>query len=190
MEAGREGRDHFVYGSFASGLNSHLLHPNDFFFPSVFQVFHANAPSETVIESIDSIAWLDDLVKKAQSSSDGIVSSLTSPSLLESANNLNKTVCSPFYRCLVKQDKQEQQQAWTDVKNGLNDFVKDGLRGKGSFFGGSSTVTVADIAVFPWVYRLYCLSHYRGMDLEKGEICDELLNWKGRMEVEFVFVNV
>ena len=144
----------------------------------------AKTSSEIVVESLDSVVYLDKLARNLSPpgapgvpAGDG-TRSFASPELLEAAVTLNKTVCSSFYRCLVRRDPAEQKQAWDDLRLGLQNFVEkcDG----GPFYGGSPAPTLADVAVFPWVYRLYVLEQFRGMRL--GESAQEIWAWKDRME--------
>lgn len=52
-----------------------------------------------------------------------IPSNFSSPALYACALWANRVVCSPFYRCLVRQDPEEQKQAWHEFQAGWKKFV-------------------------------------------------------------------
>ncbi len=125
-----------------------------------------------------------------------VAGTFVSDSLFADATWANQHVCSPFYRCLVRQDPEEQQTAWKDLCQGLESFTRclasaTSSAVYGPFYKGSSEPTIVDFTVFPWAFRLYILEHYRQMRLRtaaevKGENenhwISSFLDWHDRMQ--------
>ena len=124
-----------------------------------------------VIESIDVMKFLYQYTGKVVTASE-----------ISDANRANVLVCSPFYRCLMKQAKDEQIKAWNDLTSGLEQFVKDIEDSK---FYKSNTANIVDFTVFPWAFRLYVLEEFRGFHLDQNLTWVQLfIGWKERMEKE------
>ena len=74
---------------------------------------------------------------------------------------LNKEVCSQFYPILVSKDEEKRKSSFLKLTEGLNRFQNDCL---GPFFYGEK-ISMVDIAVFPWMYRIFgcnILTYFRG----------------------------
>ena len=76
---------------------------------------------------------------------------------------INREVCSPFYKILVRKDDDERRKAWDKLVRGLHRFGEE-KRAGGPCFAGTHTIGLVDIALIPHAARLYILSHYRGKD--------------------------
>jgi glutathione S-transferase len=98
------------------------------------------------------------------------------------ANIINKAVCSPFYRCLMKQTKVEQLESWNDLLSGLEQFcthVRDD-----NFFKSDSP-SIVDFTLYPWAFRLYVLEKFRGLKLDLNlPWVEKFTDWQKRMEDE------
>jgi len=97
------------------------------------------------------------------------------------ANIINKAVCSPFYRCLIKQTLAEQLEGWNDLLLGLENFSKDIQDNK---FYKSNSPNIVDFTLYPWVFRLYVLEKFRGFLDNDLLWVKQLSDWKQRMENE------
>ena len=128
-------------------------------------------PPRVVKESIDVIKFLYEYVGKP-----------VSDSQVSDANIADKTVCSPFYRCLMKQAKEEQLKGWNDLLSGLQRFVEGIEDGK---FYKSNSVNIVDFTVYPWGFRLYVLEQFCGFKLDSNlQWVQKFVDWKYRMENE------
>jgi glutathione S-transferase len=76
------------------------------------------------------------------------------------AEQVNKTVCSAYYKVLVRPEDEERRTAFADLKKGLLSFAESA---KGDFWGGP-TLGLVDCVLLPYAYRLYVLEHYRGKE--------------------------
>ena len=132
-------------------------------------------PPRVVMESIDVMKFLYEYVGK-----------LVGDAELRDANIVNKTVCSPYYRCLMKQVKEEQVKGWNDILYGLESFAEYIVDGK---FYKSDTVNIVDFTLYPWACRLYILEEFRGFKLDQNlPWVKKFLDWKQRMESEVIGV--
>eukprot|EP00123_Amoebidium_parasiticum_P013630 comp22068_c1_seq1/m.32137 comp22068_c1_seq1/g.32137 ORF comp22068_c1_seq1/g.32137 comp22068_c1_seq1/m.32137 type:complete len:262 (-) comp22068_c1_seq1:124-909(-) len=86
---------------------------------------------------------------------------------------INRTICTPFYQALIRQEEADQKKAIEDLTNGLSAFAKE-LHGL-YFFG--EEFSAVDIAILPWVYRLYLLEHHRGFSMPNTPEFDKLRTW-------------
>ena len=101
---------------------------------------------------------------------------------VEEAIRFDRIVCSPFYRCLMKQVKEEQVKGWRDLLCGLESF-SNGLN-PGKYYK-SDTPSIVDFTVFPWAFRLYVLERFRGFKLDQNlPWVKNFMHWKERMENE------
>ena len=136
------------------------------------QIVDCNGKSPTiVVESIDVMKYLFENTGRRVNEKE-----------LEDADSINKAVCSPFYRCLIKQNKEEQVEGWNDLLLGLQHFC-DNI--KDDNFYKSDTPNIVDFTLFPWAYRLYVLEEFRGFKLDP-ELAwvKKYFNWKQKMEQE------
>lgn len=76
------------------------------------------------------------------------------------ADQVNKTVCSAYYKVLVRPEEEEQRAAFEELKQGLLGFADTA---RGDFWSGP-TLGLVDCMLLPYAYRLYVLEHYRGKD--------------------------
>ena len=128
-------------------------------------------PPMVVTESIDVMKFLFEFTGRGVDDKE-----------LEDANSINKAVCSPFYRCLIKQAQQEQVEGWNDLLLGLESFC-DNI--KDDKFYKSDCPNIVDFTLYPWAFRLYVLEEFRGfkLDLDLPWV-KKYLHWKQRMEQE------
>lgn len=116
----------------------------------------------TVTESIVAVQFVDELA----AARDGKAPSLMPGDPFErararvAADNVNRTVCSSYYGCLVREEQAERKAAFDKLKAGLLDFIDQSA---GDFFNGPH-LGLVDCVLLPYAYRLYVLEHYRGPD--------------------------
>lgn len=128
-------------------------------------------PPMVVTESIDVMKFLFEYTGRGVDNQE-----------LEDANSINKSVCSPFYRCLIKQVKEEQAEGWKDLLLGLENFC-DNI--KDNKFYKSDSPNIVDFTLYPWAFRLYVLEEFREFKLNSNlPWVEKYLNWKQRMEQE------
>merc|ERR1712130_665412 len=72
-------------------------------------------------------------------------------------DKINKTVVPSFYRMLVRKEPEIREKAKSEMLEGIKSF-SSAIRGP--YFLGDNFSTV-DIAIFPWIYRLYILKYFR-----------------------------
>jgi len=127
---------------------------------------------EVVVESLDTIEFLN----RKFNNNDG---NFVNEQLMKDALCVNKTVCSPFYQILMKQEQEERDLAWDEFAKALKDFTADVQQG--GFFK-SSTMNIVDITVLPWACRLFLIEHYRGKCLDETQPwVGEFVAWRERM---------
>ena len=98
------------------------------------------------------------------------------------ADKVNKTVCSAYYRVLVRTDAEERKAAFGDLLDGLREFTR-GM--SGDFYSGSDGLGLVDCTLLPYAYRLYVLEHYRGAEFAlpssgEGGLWDTYQAWLAR----------
>lgn len=84
------------------------------------------------------------------------------------ADWINRNICSPYYNVLVRKDQVERRTAWDKVVTNLHSWSQ---QIRGPFFFGSQ-VSIVDISVFPWVYRITdarVVEVFRGWKLDMSE---------------------
>lgn len=89
------------------------------------------------------------------------------------AEQVNKTVCSAYYKVLVRPEDEERRAAFAALKEGLLTFIDSA---RDDFWGGP-TLGLVDCMLLPYAYRLYVLEHYRGKDFALPSP-DESAAWK------------
>ncbi len=107
----------------------------------------------------------------------------------------NRSICSPFYRVLMKHDPDERLQAWNEMLRGLESYSTELFwENKGSnsisfFKGATDRPTIVDLAVFPWVHRLFILDHFKSLSVHGKEGAmmskegrEKIMKWKSKME--------
>jgi len=75
------------------------------------------------------------------------------------ADRMNKTVTSSYYRCLVREEPEEREEAFAQILNGLEEFTS---ARRGTFWNGDDGIGLVDCVLLPYAFRLYALEHYRG----------------------------
>ena len=124
-----------------------------------------------VKESIDVVKFLFEYVKKPVTDAE-----------VADANMVNETICSPFYRCLVRQIKEEQVEGWKSLTSGLESFVNDI---KDGHFYKNDCPNIVDFTLYPWAFRLYVLETFRGFKLDSNlPWVEKFHEWMSRMENE------
>lgn len=111
--------------------------------------------------------------------------------LREEALKWNRLVCSPFYRVLMKQNRQDQERAWQDMVDGMvafSDKLVDNDDNTISFYNYNEKrddePSLVDFTVFPFIHRLYIIQHYRAFCLADTHPLanDKIERWQARME--------
>ena len=74
------------------------------------------------------------------------------------ADQVNKSVTSNYYACLVREDDAERAEAFGKILDGLRAFTSGS---RGLFYSGD-TLGYVDCVLLPYAFRLYVLEHYRG----------------------------
>ena len=128
--------------------------------------------NEVVVDSIYTVEYLNKRFGDKQTN-------FVTSDLVKDAHLVNKNVCSPFYRILLKQERSEQDTAWEELVNGLQMFTES-IHTNGFF--KSSSMNIVDITLFPWANRLCVLESFRQRCLDKklGWV-QEFLTWYERM---------
>lgn len=73
------------------------------------------------------------------------------------ADWVNRDLCSPYYKMLVRTDPGEQREAFDGFLEALGRFQS---KMTGPFFYGSR-ISHVDVALLPWAQRFYILEYYR-----------------------------
>lgn len=89
------------------------------------------------------------------------------------ADKINKTVCPSFYRMLVRKEPEQRQKAKNDLLDAIRTF-SSAIRGP--YFIGEN-ISMVDIAIFPWIYRLYILEHFREFVIPDTEEFKHFHEW-------------
>jgi len=108
-------------------------------------------------ESIDCIEFLNAMAGKNGGSTHDLI---PVPSLISDAHQMNQNICSTFYRVLMKPTKEEQKEAFDFFASSIADFLQD-VQDDG--FYKSTSPTIVDFTVIPWILRIPLLQHYRPM---------------------------
>jgi len=111
-----------------------------------------------LMESIDCIEFLNSMANKgADNKQEDLI---PDPSFLSNANILNQHICSAFYKVLMKPNREEQKEAFVLFAGSLSDFISQVQEGG---YYKSTSPTIVDFTVIPWILRLPLLKHYRPM---------------------------
>lgn len=124
---------------------------------------------KVVTDSLDCVVFLDDLA--VSSNENGETEEhrcrrrrrrrlVLDPSLAAEAREFDRALCSPFYRILMRHEDDERERAFCEFSDGVARFV-DGVGEGGGFHRSSSSLTIVDVAVIPWLLRLCVLRRYR-----------------------------
>lgn len=134
-----------------------------------------------VFESLEGMDFLGRM-KFSAKNDESPITNFTSTSLFSEAQWANKAVCSPFYRCLVPQEKETQDQGWCDLQQGLKEFCSKTKKRKGTNWP-TNPIDIVDLTVFPWIHRLYVLEHYRGYKLsDNSQYVNDVQFWYENMK--------
>ena len=118
---------------------------------------------KAVRESLVCIQFVDELAATSGGTAPALLP--TDPfdraSARVAADAINKSVCSAYYRVLVRAEPEERRDAFEAIKQGLLGFAREA--GGADFHGGQS-LGIVDCMLLPYAYRLYVLEHYRGAD--------------------------
>ena len=69
---------------------------------------------------------------------------------------MNRSLCSPYYTILVRQEAAEREEGHATLLKGLARFSEElALRGGPFFFGDQ--VSIVDLTLVPWAFRYYVL---------------------------------
>ena len=128
--------------------------------------------NEVVADSIYTVEYLNKHFGDKQTN-------FVTSDLVKDAHLVNKNVCSPFYRILLKEERSEQDTAWEELVNGLQMFTES-IQTNGFF--KSSSMNIVDITLFPWANRLCVLENFRQYCLDKNlGWVQEFFMWYERM---------
>ena len=123
-----------------------------------------------ITESIVCIQYIDEIVNGGN---EPILASTPHERAHERvmADFVAKTVCSKYYSVLVRQDEEEQMEAFREIEKAIEKFathlVDDIDNGdadddkKGPFFNGRLTPGLVDLTLFPWAWRLPVFETHR-----------------------------
>ena len=92
------------------------------------------------------------------------------------AEKINKTSCSEYYKCLVRESKDERSDAFDRLVAGLEAFTDTIPAGKGPFFSGLEEPSLVDFVLLPYAFRFYVLAHYRDFHLPQNPTYDKWLS--------------
>jgi len=116
--------------------------------------------SLVISESIDCIEFLNAMVMSSQTANGGLCDLIPDPSLSSIALDFNQSICSTFYKILMKPTREEQKEAFDSFLLGIAKFLQDV---KQDGFYKSTHPTIVDFTVIPWILRLPLLQYYRPM---------------------------
>ena len=99
------------------------------------------------------------------------------------ADKVNRTVCSGYYRVLVRTEDEERKEGFAQILDGLSAFFDDddATDLNGPFWGGRASPGLPDLVLFPYAYRLYVLEHYRGPDFAIPSDFERFWRWYDAM---------
>lgn len=121
-----------------------------------------------ITESIVCIQYIDEIVNGGN---EPILASTPHERANERvmADFVAKTVCSKYYSVLVRQDEEEQMEAFREIEKAIEKFAthlvddidNDNDDRKGPFFNGRLTPGLVDLTLFPWAWRLPVFETHR-----------------------------
>jgi len=149
---------------------------------SIKNMLHQTTDSAWIMtESIDCIVFLNALAMTKLGGTQDLVPENPS-SLVTDANTFNQKICSTFYKILMKPTTEEQKEAFFFFASSIVEFLQK-VREDG--FYESTTPTICDFTVIPWLLRIPLLNHYRPMfqidDYLSGEDSDKLTLYLSRV---------
>ena len=127
-----------------------------------------DAHERVVTESLVTVQFVDELARTRGGAAPRLLDNdpFVAARSRVAAEKANRTVCSGYYRVLVRTDDVERREGFAQITDGLKTFLDDddatGLNGP--FWGGRLSPGLPDFSLFPYAYRLYVLEHYRGPD--------------------------
>ena len=111
-------------------------------------------------ESIDCIEFLNCLKLATSTNENNVQNLIPNSSFVAKAHEMNQKICSTFYKILMKPTREEQKEAYEFFAKSIGEFISQ-IQQDGYY--DSSTLTIVDITVIPWILRLPLLRHYRPM---------------------------
>lgn len=91
-------------------------------------------------------------------------------------DHFNSKFVPLFYRVLVRQDKDQQNEVAREIQDQLQ-WLEEHVDSNGPYFLGKE-FSVVDVALVPWFIRMFILEHYRGFGLPTN--CHNLAAWQQR----------
>ena len=140
--------------------------------------------SYVVVDSIPCMEFLNELSSKlSDSEQDGIfyTNLMRDPILTSDATKYDKSICSTFYKILMKPTREEQREAYASFTKSISEFL--GEVETNGFFKSEHHPTIVDYVVIPWMLRILILDHYRPMfELENYLTADDMKKLKDYTE--------
>lgn len=90
---------------------------------------------------------------------------------------IDANVCSAFFRLMMTKDSTSLQALRDSMTAALQKFSSNI---KGPYFMGEQ-FTAVDIAILPWIHRLFLLEHYKDYSVPTGAEFDNLRSWKEKV---------
>mmetsp|Transcript_25474 Transcript_25474/g.58790 ORF Transcript_25474/g.58790 Transcript_25474/m.58790 type:complete len:265 (-) Transcript_25474:252-1046(-) len=134
-------------------------------------------PSSVVVtESIDCVEFIDGLTTENNLIPD--------ESYVTDAHRWNREVSSVFYKVLMKQDAEEQREAFATFVSNVEKFTN--FIETGGFYRNLDHPTIVDFTILPWLIRTGIIEHYRpgfilSSSIKNPDICKEFEAYKKRM---------
>ena len=135
----------------------------------------------SVTESVVCIEFIDEIARNAGSTQSPLLplDSFEKAQARVMAERMNKKVTSSYYTCLVREDKEERQQAFNTILSGLEEFVN---YNDSTNVDSGNNINIVDCVLFPYAWRLYVLEHYRGFSVpQTGSTWIQYHKWLDNM---------
>ncbi len=113
---------------------------------------------EVVTESAVCVQFVDELARVRGGASPPLVDPdpFVAARSRCAADKVNRTVCSGYYRVLVRTEDEERKEGFAQILDGLSAFFDDddATDLNGPFWGGRAAPGLPDLVLFPYAYRL------------------------------------
>mmetsp|Transcript_17284 Transcript_17284/g.56176 ORF Transcript_17284/g.56176 Transcript_17284/m.56176 type:complete len:270 (+) Transcript_17284:37-846(+) len=129
---------------------------------------------KTATESIACMELIDDLGRETSSKRLVPEDPWLAADVRVWAEKVNKTICSEYYNCLVKDADVDRKEAFERLVNARDAFAE--RLEASSYFAGRQEPSLVDFVLLPYAYRFYVLDHYRGFTLPPNDKYDAWLD--------------
>lgn len=113
-------------------------------------------------ESMDCMIFLNAIAMHTHTQEESSISNrnlISDEALLEDVKRWDKDICSTFYKVLLGSTPDQQKEAFEFFVKSIEEFLSNIT--EGGYYKSSTSPSIVDFAVIPWILRIVVLEHFR-----------------------------